>query len=207
MHTTQNDYTNLKSDAEAMNRAKDTHRKAMQELQKSTIYSEKEKSRRMAELNANEQRASIAALESFDRHLDTLKTHILEDMKEWPNANSPALSIVMSMINMKQQPDASMIKPFIGDIVTMNSLSGMLKAANLDDVAEPYTLNEYDLEMTMQRAYGAMSNARGADFAYAGNAAARIVSKIAPITGHTLDMTPSDEEQVAGAFRAAGLQP
>lgn len=207
MNTTQNDYNALLVDIAAMNGAKVTYHAEMQKIQFDRTLSEEEKSRRMREAEQRNSRASTAALEAFDTHLNTLQAHILADMKEWPNAGSAALSVVMALINAKQQPDFAMLKAFIGDIVTMNSLSALLKAAHLDDLAKPFTLSEFDLSAIVQRAYGSMSNARASDDIYGGNAAGRVVSKLAPITGHVMDMRPSDDEQVAAALRGAGLQP
>lgn len=205
MNTTQNDYNAILSDIAAMNQAKVTYQAEMQKVQFDRTLSEDEKSRRMREAERRNSTASDAALEAFDVHLNTLQTHIGADMKEWPNAGSPALSVVMSLINAKQQPDFAMVKPFVGDIVTMNSLSALLKATHLDDLAKPYTLNEFDLSAIVQRAYGCMSDARSSDDIYGGNAAGRAVSKLAPITGHVMDMRPSDDEQVMAAMRGAGL--
>lgn len=205
MNTTQNDYNSMRADIDTMNRAKVAYHADMQKIQSDRTLSEEEKSRRMREVEQRNSTASTAVLEAFDTHLTTLGEHITADMKEWPNAGSPALAVVMALINAKQQPDFAMVKAFIGDIVTMNSLSALLKAAHLDDIAAPYTLNEFDLSQIIQRAYGAMSNARSSDNIYGGNAAGRVVSKLAPITGHVMDMRPSDDEQVAAAMRGAGL--
>lgn len=205
MYTTQNDYNTLLADIDTMNRAKVQHHEAMQKIQFDHTLSEDEKHRRMKDANQQDSNASTAALEAFDTHLTTLGDHIAADMKEWPNAGSPSLAVVMALINAKQLPDFAMVKAFIGDIVTMNSLSALLKAAQLEDIAKPYALNEFDLSQIIQRAYGAMSNARSSDNIYGGNAAGRVVSKLAPITGHVMDMRPSDDEQIAAAMRGAGL--
>lgn len=205
MHTTQSDYNNLKSDIEAMNAAKQWYRDAMQEINANTTLSENEKSRRMKEAAQAESAASNAALESFYAHLTTLETHITEDMKVWYNSDSPALSIVMNLINAGQQPDLAMLQPFMGDIVTMNSLSAMLDTKSLENIAKPYTLSEATLASSVQRAVAAIQNARGSDNLYGANAAGRIVAALGPATGHDMGMGFNTDEWAAAAMRGAGL--